>query len=298
MTTNEYLITVLELQKLGDDSKEMKELQGHRADVEKLLRDKFKDCSPKIRYGGSKAKGTLISAMYDLDIICYFPNDDMSAGNSLEDIYNNVKSALEKEYCVIQKNSALRLKSKDAQGLASDFHIDVVPGRYVEGDDGDCFIFQANADKTRLKTNLDKHISHVRGSGVTDTIKLLKLWKVRKGLRLKQFIWELLIIDLLKGKSSKSLEDQLLHVWTVIRDTKDPISVEDPANPNGNDLSDIMAQYWQELSSAANSTLKTIENLGWESVFGTSKLIDETQRISGLTQASSAAIIKTKPWVD
>lgn len=298
MTTNEYLNEVIDSQKLSDDSKELKELQEHRADVEKLLRNEFNDSSPTIRYGGSKAKGTLILAQYDLDIICYFPSEDTSAGESLEDIYKNVKKALEQQYYVTPKTSSLRLKSKDTQGPVRDFHIDVVPGRYVDGDDGDCFIYQANAEKTRLKTNLDVHISHVKDSGVTEAIKLLKFWKVRKGLQIKQFVWELLIIKLLEGKSSKSLADQLIHVWKEIRDAKDPISVEDPANPSGNDLSDVLAQNWQWLSSAADSTLKMIESSGWEAVFGATKRAENAERIIRLTQAAGAASISTKPWAN
>ena len=54
---------------LADDSEELKTLQERRAEVEKVLRDHFEDCSPTIRYGGSKAKGTMIKEAYDLDII-------------------------------------------------------------------------------------------------------------------------------------------------------------------------------------------------------------------------------------
>ncbi len=296
MTTADYLNEIIASQKLEDDSHELKELQDHRAEVEELLRSEFVDCTPTIRYGGSKAKGTLIKALYDLDIICYFPRDDASAGDSLEDIYNKVKDALDKKYYVTPKTSALRLKSKDPQGLARDFHIDVVPGRYVDGDDGDCFIFQANAEKKRLKTNIKVHITHVKDSGVTDAIKLLKFWKVRKGLQIKQFVWELLIIKMLEGKKAKSLEDQLKHVWSEICNSKDPLSVEDPANPSGNDLSQVLANNWEWLKSAAESTLKTIESSGWEAVFGSTHRVDATSRISGLTQAASAASIITKPW--
>ncbi len=296
MTTNEYLNEVLQSQTLADDSEEMKELQEHRADVESLLRNKFQDCSPSIRYGGSKAKGTIILEYYDLDIICYFPSDDTSAGELLEGIYNNVRKALEENYYVAPKTSALRLKSKDSGVPTRDFHIDVVPGRYVDGDDGDCFIYQANTEKCRLKTNLDVHIDYVRKSGVTEAIKLLKLWKVRKNLTMKQFAWELLIIKLLAGKSSKSLADQLEHVWKEIQHSQEPISIEDPANPIGNDLSGVLAQNWQWLRSAADGTLGTIESSGWETVFGSTKRASGSSRITGLTQAASTASVITKPW--
>jgi hypothetical protein len=297
-TVNEYLEQVLESQKLEDDSKELKELQAHRAEVERLLREHFDECSPTIRYGGSRAKGTLILALYDLDIICYFPSDDTAAGATLEDIYNNLKAALENEYLVIPKTSALRLKSEDQQGIVHDFHIDVVPGRYVDGDNGDCFIYQANADKKRLKTNLDVHIDHVRDSGVTDSIKLMKYWKVRKGLQVKQFVWELLIIDLLKGKSSDPLADQLVHVWTQIRDSEESMHVEDPANPIGNDLSAVLADNWQWLRTASDSTLRTINDIGWEAVFGHTATKNSPSRITELLQAASSAPIITKPWTD
>jgi tRNA nucleotidyltransferase (CCA-adding enzyme) len=74
MTTNEYLQAILSAQVLKDDSAELKELQSQRAKVEKLIRDEFGSI-PIIRYGGSKAKGTLIKEAYDLDIVCYLPAD-------------------------------------------------------------------------------------------------------------------------------------------------------------------------------------------------------------------------------
>jgi hypothetical protein len=296
MTPNEYLKTVLELQNLADDSDEMKELQAHRADVEALLRNEFADCSPTIRYGGSKAKGTLIKESYDLDVICYFPSEDTSAGSSLEEIYNNVRRALEKKYYVTPKTSALRLKSNDPKTLARDFHIDVVPGRYVDGADGDSFIYQAGAEKQRLKTNLDVHINHVRKSGVVDAIKLQKLWKTRRGLQIKQFIWELLIIKLLRGKGTEPLSSQLEQVWAEIRDSEDPMSVEDPANPSGNDLSGPLTAAWQTLRGAADATLATLGNSGWEAVFGTTKRPEVTSRVEILTKAAASANIITKPW--
>jgi hypothetical protein len=296
MTTNEYLTEVLESQKLDDGSKELKELQEHRADVEKLLRKSFEDSSPTIRYGGSKAKGTLILESYDLDINCYFPSDDTAAGESLEDIFNNVRKALDEKYYVTPKTSALRLKSKNPASLAVDFHIDVVPGRFVDGDDGDCFIYQSNAEKKRLKTNLDVHINHVKGSGVTEAIRLLKLWKTRKAIPVKQFVWELLIIKLLKGKTGDSFSEQLEHVWTEIINSKVAIAVEDPANPTGNDLSPVLTEVWQFLSSSSDATLKLIGSSGWEAVFGTTKRPEESSRIAALTRAVSAAPVRTKPW--
>lgn len=297
MTTTEYLNEVLKSQNLADDSDEMQALIKHRGDVESLLKKAFKDSAPTIRYGGSKAKGSMIIESYDLDVICYFKSDEALAGGSLKEIYENVAKALEKDYFVNRKTSALRLINKDTKAAHRDFHIDVVPGRFVEGKDGDCYIYQNNAEKERMKTNIDVHIAHVKDSGVLPAIKLLKLWKVRKAIGLKQFVWELLVIDLLKGKKSKSLEDQLLHVWTTIRDTKDPISVSDPANPHGNDLSGVLKDHWSTLQSFASTALSGIKSQGWESVYGTVKKPESAPaRIAALSAAGASAAIRTTSW--
>lgn len=291
MTNNEYLQAVLKSQELADDSKELTELTERRKKVESLLRAGFPDSSPTIRYGGSRAKGTLIKESYDLDIVCYFPHDDTSAGETLEDIYNNVAGVLEKEYTVERKRSALRLRDKQMV----DFHIDVVPGRFTDESKTDCFLYQENGEKCRLKTNLDVHIATIRDSGVLDAIRLLKLWKVRKALDVKQFVFELLTIDLLAQHKSKPLADQLTHVWTQFRDLEEPPKVEDPANPSGNDLTPLLDDsVWSELKSVARSTLSTIEQSGWEAVFG--KVDTSADKTAAVRAAVASVATPTRPW--
>ena len=127
MTPNEYLSKILDEQTLAEDSDELKQLRERRQDVEDLLRADF-GSSPTIRYGGSKSKGTMIKEAYDLDVICYFPRDDDDAGGTLESIFENVKKSLAKKYIVVPKTSAIRLQGQNYQ----DFHVDVVPGRFVD----------------------------------------------------------------------------------------------------------------------------------------------------------------------
>jgi len=296
MTNEQYLNEVLTLQRLDDDSDEMQELQSHRADVEALLRSAFEKSSPSIRYGGSKAKGTLIREDYDLDIICYFPSTDTIAGDSLEDIYNNVHQCLDKTYYVTRKNSSLRLQSKDPKVLGADFHIDVVPGRYTDDTKGDCFIHQAMADKKRMKTNLQIHIDHIRNSEVVSAIRLLKLWKARRSLTIKQFAWELLVIKLLEERKTQTLEEQLAHVWRTLRDADHPVSIEDPANPNGNNLNSLLESVRNELSGAADSTLRTIENVGWKGIFGELDATTASEKVSLLESAAVVTASRTRPW--
>jgi hypothetical protein len=293
MDTNEYLQQVLESQDLADDSKEMKELRERRGKVEQLLLDSFPKVRATVRYGGSKAKRTLIKEAYDLDLIYYLPHDEIGAGEGLKDIYENVRNALSRDYYVESKKSALRVKSRDFE----DFHIDVVPGRYTDEKKSDCFIYQASGEKCRLKTNLDTHIAHVRDSGVVEAIRLLKLWKTRKALRVKQFVFELLIIRLLEGKSGKELTVQLQYVLKGITDSADPISVEDPANPTGNDLSSFLGHdIWSELVLTASGTLSVVGQSGWEGVFGKVGKMTEGTRVDRLQHAAAVITGSTRPW--
>lgn len=293
MDKNTYLRTILKLQTLAEGSSELKDLREKRAEVEALLREAFEDASPTIRYGGSVAKGTLIKESYDLDIICYFLRDDTTAGETLEDIFRNVKEALASKYAVTPKTSSIRLMSP----IGADFHIDVVPGRFVDDAKSDAFLFQAAGDKKRLKTNFDVHIAHVKVSGVVDAIRLFKLWKARNRLQVRQFALELLVIKLLDGKSALAIADQLTAVWTYLRDHENPVTIEDPANPTGNDVSGLLdATVWTTLSFAARATLDAIDRNGWESVFGAVEVPTEAAHTERLQRAAAASVDKTKPW--
>ena len=294
MTIAEYLSRLLASQTLSDDSAEMKELQQHRADVENVLRSAFKDASPTIRYGGSKAKGTLISESYDLDIVCYFPSGATGAGDTLKDIFENVRKALAEGYAVDPKTSAIRLHSKDVAW--SDFHIDVVPGRFTDDTKGDCYLFQSGAEKGRLKTNLDTHIAHIRDAGVTPALRLLKLWRVRNGLSIKNFVWELLCIELLDEVKGKPLADQIEHVLQSIVDAKQAITVEDPANPQGNDVMPFLKSHWSQIQTAAQVTLRTLSNGGWEGVFGKIEVVAKVDRATRLIATAGAVREPTRPW--
>jgi hypothetical protein len=82
----------------------------------------------------------------------------------------------------------------------------------------------------------------------------------------------------------------------------DEISIEDPANPTGNDLSELLSPTIRDaLSSVSKSTLELIEKSGWEAVFGpVEEKKDENGRgkIEVLQRAAAAVAIPTKPWAD
>jgi hypothetical protein len=214
----------------------------------------------------------------------------------VKQIYENVATELEKNYAVERKTSALRIKSRDKV----DFHVDVVPGRFINDDGDDVFLYRAIGDKERLKTNLDVHISHVKGSGVVNAVRLMKLWRTRNAVPLRTFVLELAVIDVLDG-STGGLEHQLKTVLTKLRDDAKGITVEDPANPTGNDLSEVWNDSVRASAAAvARSTLDTVETLGWEAVFG--KLSDgadggsSAKQVERLREAAKGSTTTTRPW--
>lgn len=297
MTADEYLIDVLASQALGDNSDEVKAMQSHRADVEKQIRNEFKDTALNIRYAGSKAKGTMNKESYDLDIVSYVASGDDTAGQTLESIYDNHKNALSKKYMVEPKGSALRIKGCDPGNLGVDFHIDVVPGRFTDETKTDAYLYQSSGDKTRLKTNLDVHLDHVRDSGVIEPIRLAKLWKVRNGLPIRTFVLELAVIKLLEDHKKKSLSAQMEHFWIELRDNAANVCIEDPANPHGNDLSICLDDNLKnQLSAGAKRTLQQIESSGWESVYGSVQKQEKAARVTILRDAASVAT-PSRPWL-
>jgi hypothetical protein len=118
----------------------------------------------------------------------------------------------------------------------------------------------------------------------------------RKALRVKHFVFELLIIDLLSGKKKSPLEQQVRHVLQQISDAEQPIHVEDPANPAGNDLSDLLAGVWPELRSVAQSVLDAADSSGWEAVFGSVEEASKSERLARATVLASATPRPTRPW--
>jgi Nucleotidyltransferase domain len=299
MTLTAYLNDVLKSQTIDDDSEELKQLRSHRKDVEAILRSKFSESSPTIRYGGSMAKGTMNKDSYDLDIICYFIHDDTVAGCNLKEIYDNVESTLAAIYRTDPKTSAIRLRRSKDEDYLTDFHIDVVPGRFTDETKSDCYIHQSGGEKSRLKTNIDVHVKHIRDSGLIPAIRLFKLWNVQNGIGLKTFVMELLVIELLRKHRDLSLDKQFDHVLGALRDDVFSVHVEDPANPTGNDLSAVLDDAKRlHMQAVAASSLSHIEDGMWTSLFGVVET--PSDRAAALTSVvssiSSSGGAGSKPW--
>lgn len=297
MTTKQYLEKVLEEHALSSDSPEMGDIRKERKKVENILCEYFKDSDLNIKYGGSKCKNTMIRESYDLDIISFFNSDETKAGTTLKELFENTQKALQPYYYVVPKTSALRLE-RYGNNTHYYYHIDVVPGRFVDNKKEDAFLHQNNGEKDYLKTNVEKQITYIKESGLQRVIKLIKYWKIRNGLQIKTFVLELLVIKILKDCDETDLETCLTTFWNYIIKNWEKLCVEDPANPTGNDLS-VMLDYAVKFSikSASENTINFINSDNWESVFGPVKS-DENKaaKISAFESIAANTPIRSKPW--
>jgi len=227
MTNNEYLGSLLEGQKISEEEKDL--LTEHRNEVEGVLREAF-GSEPIIKFAGSKAKHTMIKENYDLDIVCYFPSTN---NNTLKDLHDSVQSVLSKKYHIFPKASAVRILNLENNISNGEYHIDVVPGCFIDETNHDAFLHVVYGDRERIKTNIKTHIEYISESGCRDLIKLTKLWVCRNKLPFKTFVLELFVVNTLSDFAEKdNYEVAFKEVLQKLSEQIDTINLTDPANSN------------------------------------------------------------------
>lgn len=264
MTITEYLESLLDEEKIKDEDKE--EITKKRNEVETAIREKFKDKVKTVKYSGSIAKHTAINSSKDLDLAIHFKKE---AFNTLKEMYDSVYEFLDEKYNV--------RKQKVSIGL-SEFDVDVVPGRRIDEEDdsnNDVFLYRSD-DDSRIKTNIEKHKTHITASGCRDTIKLMKIWKNKWNVKFKSFAMELLVIQTINDSTSTGLKDRMKEVLEYIVENIEDINLIDPANSNNN-VADVIEDYKKLfMKNTALNCLSYLENAGddqdsqlsaWKKVF-------------------------------
>lgn len=280
MTPEKFLQSLLDSQNLSQQQD--RDLQSHKTEVTNFLRVEFGQ-DPVIKYAGSYEKGTMISDCYDLDIVCYFPSSDE---RSLREIREDVSTRLSKKYILTHKASAERILDLKGTDAPVDFHIDVVPGRFIINTK-DVFLHVAQGDKERMQTNLKTHIDHIANSGCVPVIRLVKLWANRNNVHIKTFILELFVVEALNGSRTKdNLEPSFLKVMEAFKNRFGNVELVDPANPTGNVVSrTISLSDKLTVVQAGESTFNQLDgsdNLSdWEVVFCETNAVSTTPTSSG-----------------
>ncbi len=283
MNPEKYLESLLSSQNLS--LKQEEELESHKTEITNFLQTEFGAAS-MIKYAGSLKKGTMIRERYDLDIVCYFPYSDT---RSLKEIRQDVATHLGTKYLLRPKASAERILDLKGSSAPVDFHIDVVPGRFIENSD-DVFLHVEGGDKERLMTNLKTHITTIANSGCVPIIRLVKLWAHRNNISLKTFVLELFVVDSLSGSKNKNnLTQGFREVMESFKDNFASARIVDPANTNNvvstsRNTTDEM--HTIQVASNTHGKISKSEDLSdWKSAF-----CDYTPSPASLTKALNNAM--------
>ncbi len=248
MTNHDYLLSVLNSQDMLPA--DLATLQRLKGEIQGVLEAHHRDDHPQIYYAGSFGKNTMIRESFDLDIVIYFPHTITS---SLQEIYNSVWQSLTmNKYIVKPKNVALRLPYEGG------FHIDVVPGRAQDKTFNYTTLYKYE-EGTTMQTSLKKHIESVQP--VKNTIRLLKVWRIRERLNIPTFALEQITVRALEGHDKSNFENNLLKVFRLINDKIFDMRLIDPANTNNeiklskemrqslktSAAKGLAAKYWREI---------------------------------------------------
>ena len=190
-----------------------------------------------IKESGSLAKGTAVSLASDVDYLISLKSGCDERNGGLEYTYNGLYQHLAQKYTSARKQNV-------SVGITLDgLKIDITPARKMPGNTNDHALFVSKAG-TWTKTNIDRHIADVSGSGRCEEIRLLKIWRAINGLKIPSIYLEYLTIGTIlngKKKAPDALADNFWHaLGELSKDAGNPINarIVDPANSN-NILSEL-----------------------------------------------------------
>jgi len=258
MTNHEYLQSILDEEKIDHTVEETKTT---RKEIKDFLINHYKDDKTISHiYAGSIAKGTAINCGYDIDIGILFNNEDFS---SLQEMFDDVKKTLEKEYSKAntrEQNVSIRVELNSHE-------IDVVPGKRIINDKTDVNLYVSRDDNNRLKSNLDTHVNEIKDFEELETIRLLKIWKIRKGFKFKSFGLELMIKKAFENQNLIGLDNKFEYMMNYIVDNIDNIVLIDPANSNNDIAETIKETHKTKIKKYARRALNCIKNDSWKTIF-------------------------------
>ncbi len=209
----------------------------------------------KAGFSGSMAKGTGVSVSTDADI---FLSLSSTTPGTLADMYTTLANA------IAAAGYPVRKQDVSIGTTVNGYAIDLVPARRQSPNGNDHSLYR-NRTGTWTLTNVETHISHVSGSGRINEIRLLKLWRLRHGLRIPSFYLELAVIDALyyarHGETATNVWRALEH----LRDNIETARYVDPANTNNVVSEDCTRTEKSEIAAKARESLerKTWGEIVW-----------------------------------
>ena len=193
---------------------------------------------------GSFAKGTANRSGTDVDL---FISLESTTPQTLKEIYDSLHQKMHVSgYTPRKQNVSINVRV----GL---YDVDLVPAKRQDAYSEDHSLYRRRAD-TWTKTNVSKHIAHVRGAGRLSETRVLKLWRNQKNLDLPSFYLELTTINALSGAYG-TLSQNVWKVFQYLKDSFQDARVVDPANTNNIISEDLTEAERGKIKSAAITAL-------------------------------------------
>lgn len=250
MTPHQYLSGVLAAQDMG--AQELQLIRSLRDELSAHLNRQLGG-GPRVYYGGSYGKGTMIRESFDLDLVVYYPHTET---RPLRQLFGTVHQALVAgNYTVHPRTVALRIP----RGFS--FHVDVVPGRAHDHTFRYATLFKNTEPPSSLQTSLKVHIDAVRKSELRQLVRLLKIWRLRHGVPLKTFALELLAA---RALAERRRDEYGTAFWTVlefIAQHMPRVRLEDPAN-----TANILEVSVQDRAAAAEAAERSLGARTWREI--------------------------------
>lgn len=202
---------------------------------------------------GSFAKGTAVRTGTDIDL---FVSLSSATSEPLAKIYETLFNALSGAGLHPRKQNVsigMRIGAYD---------VDIVPARRQSQYGNDHWLYSTKK-QSHLQTNVTRHIAEVLQSSRLDEIRLLKIWRNRKGLIFPSFYLELAVIRALHGRWTENLSGNVVAALEFLRDQLEGARFVDPANTNNVISDDLTSAEKRSIASAAGAALRST----WESEF-------------------------------
>lgn len=209
----------------------------------------------KAEFSGSLAKGTGVSIGTDADI---FLSLSSTTPGTLANMYNTLSNAVNNAgYTARKQNVSIGV-------TVNEYSIDLVPGRRHSQFGNLHSLYRSRTDSW-TQTNIATHISHVRNSGRIEEIRVLKTWRLLRGLAFPSFYLELAVIDGLKYARKGDLAANVLTALEHLRDNIESARYVDPANSNNVVSDDCTLLEKMAIAAKARESRgqKTWETIVW-----------------------------------
>jgi hypothetical protein len=243
MNADQYLFSILQREQVdtGPNSPALKVIDTLRPALVQWAGQNLVGLFPS----GSFAKGTANHSGTDIDV---FVSLSSAVNETLKQIYNKLHSRMtELGYAPKKQNVSVNIR-------VNGYSVDLVPGKRQDTVSTDHSLYRNRAE-TWTKTNVVKHIQHVRSFNRINETRIIKLWRKQKALEFPSFYLELTVIEALRGCQT-NLSANVVRVLEYMRDSFVNARVVDPANTNNIISDDLTVAEKNALRLRAESALK------------------------------------------